>query len=176
MIRLVVVGVVNTEAIAKLIFMRSAKLANIAISLTNELFERLAKARGIVLAGNTTLPTGIIFACQRLSNFQKPLFILGVFFATFARCFFHFLRPCRRYFACNSRSLPSAHLRFGLALEFFAHMLSAFGRSFISRAICQCHSRTIGATFNAASNCRSAVNAQVWFTVVDDFSHLSSTV
>lgn len=166
----------NTQTIAKLIFISSAQLASVSISLTNELLERLAKARGIAFAGDAALPARVVLARQRLGNFQKPLFVLGVFPATLAGRFFHFLCPCCRYFARNCWAFAALHGWLGYTFQSFAHGLFAFGCTLIGWSLFQGSRGALVTTFDAATNWRTTINTQVWFLAVNDFSHVTSIV
>lgn len=176
MIRFVVIRVMDTKPIADLVLGHGAELASMAIALTNVILERFTKARSVAFAGDATLPSWVIFARQCFSDSEKPFFVLSIFLTTFARCLFHFVCPCSRYFAGNYGPLSSFQEWFRLTFQSLAQPLIVFRRALISRTLFQCRMCARRATLNSARNGRATVNTQVWLMGIYGFSHLISLV
>jgi hypothetical protein len=82
---LVVVRMMNTQAITKFVLGHAAELAGEAVARPYLRFERLGEPRRVLRVGDAALPHRVALAAQRLGDAESPFPVLRHPFASLAR-------------------------------------------------------------------------------------------
>lgn len=133
MVGFIIIGVMDTQWIAKLILSLAAKLALKLIALTDGSLQGSGETWSVLSFRDSAKPSWVIFAHYGFCDLEPPFENGSAFLATIASGFSHFRRPCGGYFLCHHWPLTALEMGFRLTSEGFAHLGTVLTGALIGR-------------------------------------------